>query len=350
MGYRKEELESVSLILQKKETTNQLMTKIQIDTTAENGKDKYRVTNWSFYNKSLVNRGNITLYFDESVVEKWYSDSPCQRGGQEIYSDVCIETIMMLKTVFKLAYRQTEGFVNSLLGLMGLKLFVPSYTQINRRASVLQIAPYQIPSQEPIHIAIDSTGVKIFGEGEWKVRKHGYSKRRTWRKLHLGVDPASGFIHAYTLTDHSKDDGSQLDPLLDQIETTIAEVSADGAYDMDKCWKALAGRKIKGIIPPRENAVYWTDKKGKLLKHRRNDILKQIDKHGMAEWKKRSGYHKRSLSETSMFRYKTIHGPCLYSRKTQTQNTEVALKIKSLNIMTASGMPVSVKIQTKKTA
>jgi IS5 family transposase len=336
--------------LHKKETTNQLMTKIQIDTTPEKGKDKYRVANWSFYNKSLVNRGNITLYFDESAVEKWYSDSPCQRGGQEIYSDVCIEAIMMLKTVFKLPYRQTEGFVSSLLGLMSLDLYVPSYTQINRRANVLQIAPYKIPSGEPIHIAIDSTGVKIFGEGEWKVRKHGYSKRRTWRKLHLGVDPASGFIHAYTLTDNKKDDSSQVDPLLNQIETTITEVSADGAYDMDKCWKALAGRKIKGIIPPRENAVYWTDKKGKLLKHRRNDILKQIDKHGMAEWKKRSGYHKRSLSETSMFRYKTIHGPRLYSRKTQTQNTEVALKIKSLNIMTATGMPVSVKIQIKKTA
>ncbi len=176
-----------------------------------NPKEKYQVTNWSEYNKGLVNRGDITLYFAEDAIEGWYSDLPLQKGAQELYSAVCIETIMMLKVVFKLAYRQSQGFTQGLLKLMRLEaLKVPSYTQINRRMRALDVESYAIPCSGPITIAIDSTGVKVFGEGEWKVRQHGWSKRRSWRKLHLGVDPQTGFVHCHVLTQNNESDDAQL--------------------------------------------------------------------------------------------------------------------------------------------
>ncbi|MEM7361381.1 MAG: IS5 family transposase, partial [Pseudomonadota bacterium] len=285
----------------------------------------------------------------EQVLESWYDDSPLQRGGQYVYSDLCIETMMMLKTLYKLGYRQTAGFVSSLFELLGWpEVWVPSYTQLNRRAHELQIAAYEIPAVcGPLHIAVDSTGVKVYGEGEWKVRKHGWSKRRTWRKLHLGVDPDTHYIHAHTLTENSADDASQVEDLLDQIDEDIDEFSADGAYDKRKCWDPLQHRNIKGIIPPQVNANYWYDENGELLDHRRNKVLKQIDKRGRKKWKKRSGYHRRSIAETAMMRFKTIHGPTLYSRKPQAQQTEVNIKIKLLNIMTAQGMPVCKKVKRK---
>ncbi|HMQ50444.1 MAG TPA: IS5 family transposase [Saprospiraceae bacterium] len=254
-----------------------------------------------------------------------------------------IETLLMLKVVFKLAYRQTQGFAQSLLRLMGIKdLDVPSYSQICRRSISLDIAPYSIPKQGPIVIAIDSTGLKIFGEGEWKVRKHGYSKRRTWRKLHLGVDPKTGYIHCHTLTLNDIDDGSQLEELLDQVEEEIKEACLDGAYDYENCWDELVGRKIKPIIPPRENAVEWYLKKpGDYPEYPRNAAINRIEEVGKESWKKEMGYHRRSLSETAMFRYKTIHGSKLYSRKFDSQEIENDIKIKTLNVMTAQGMPVS---------
>lgn len=330
------------------------MSKISTDCQADKleEKAKYRIKNWSTYNQALVNRGNIRLYIDEQVLESWYDDSPAQRGAQYIYSDLCIESMMMLKTLYKLGYRQTEGFVSSLFELIGWpEVWVPSYSQLNRRAHELQIAAYEIPaSSGSLHITVDSTGVKVYGEGEWKVRKHGWSKRRTWRKLHIGVDPDTHFIHAHTLTENSADDAGQIEELLDQIDEPIDEFSGDGAYDKRKCWAPLQQRNIKGIIPPQINANYWCDENGELLDHRRNKILKQIDKRGRKKWKKRSGYHRRSLAETAMMRFKVIHGPTLYSQKPQTQQTEVGIKIKLLNIMTAQGMPVSKKVKKKKRA
>ncbi len=253
----------------------------------------------------------------------------------------------MIKVVFKLAYRQTQGFANSLLRLMDLSdLNVPSYTQLCRRAATLEVVPYQIPQNGSIVIAIDSTGLKIYGEGEWKVRKHGYSKRRTWRKLHLGVDSKTGFIHCHTLTLNDVDDGSQLEDLLDQVETEVTDACLDGAYDHEDCWDDLIGRKINPIIPPRENAVEWyLEELGDFPEYPRNAAITRIDQIGKKEWKKEVGYHRRSLSETAMFRYKTIHGNKLYSRIFNRQEIENSIKIKTLNIMTAQGMPISKPIK-----
>jgi len=215
---------------------------------------------------------------------------------------------------------------------------------IDRRAKDIKVSLALPKSNSPLHLVFDSTGLKVYGEGEWKVRKHGYSKRRTWRKLHLGVDEKSGLIYAQVLTENDVDDASQLDPMLEQVDSPVEKIGADGAYDKSKCWDTLALRKIQGIIPPREDAVYWTDEKGRLLNHQRNKILKQIDRWGKKKWKEKIGYHRRSLSETAMFRFKKVFGPDLFSRESSRQGTEAAIKIKALNKMTALGMPISVKV------
>lgn len=316
--------------------------KQDIQTVAKE-KVKYEILNWSSYNKSLVNRGNITIYFEESVLASWYSDCPDAQGAPFVYSDLCMETLLMLKNVFKLAYRQTEGFANSLLRLMNIEsISVPSYSQICRRAGNLEVEPYRIPKKGPITIAIDSTGLKVYGEGEWKVRKHGYSKRRTWRKLHLGVDPQTSFIHCHCLTLNDVDDGSQMPDLLDQVEPEIKEVYLDGAYDYESCWDDLLGCGIEAVIPPRINAVPWyLEEPGDYPEYPRNIAIERIEKLGREQWKKETNYHQRSLSETAMFRYKTIYGNKLYSRKFNKQKIENDIKIKGINIMTALGMPIS---------
>ena len=322
------------------------MSKVKKDDRFEvKEKQQYRISNWPEYNRSLENRGNVTFIIDDEVIKNWYSDAPAQRGAQQVYSDVCIEAIMMIKTVFRLAYRQARGFVVGLLKLMDLgHLQVPSFTQVNRRFHALDIAAFEIPVSGSITIAIDSTGVKVYGEGEWKCRKHGWSKRRTWRKLHLGVDPETGFIHCHTTTTNSESDESQVEELLDQIAAKIDEVYLDGAYDAQSCYDGLIERDIHPIIPPRDGAVewYWNEPDDH-PEYPRNVAVRRVNEIGRAQWKIEAGYHRRSLSETAMFRYKIIFGSEHYSRTLQTQIQENKIKIKALNQMTAYGMPDSQK-------
>lgn len=309
-------------------------------------KDKYRVTNWSSYNKSLVRRGNISIWIEEEAISNWYYEGPSQKGGQYEYSDTCIECLLGLKVVFSLAYRQLEGFACSIISLMGFEVQVPVYSQICRRASSVDIDLAVPKSKVPLFIVIDSTGLKVYGEGEWKTRKHGISKRRKWRKLHLGVDEKTGMIHAQILTGNGKGDGDaqQVEDMLEQVESPIDKFSGDGAYDTYDIWELLKKNKIQGIIPPQENAVYWLDENEELLDLDRNHILEHIERQSRKEWKEKSGYHRRSLSETAMFRFKTIFGPTLYSRDFKKQKTEAKIKTKCLNKMTATGMPISRKV------
>lgn len=323
---------------------NQPMSKVKKDERFEaKEKQQYRITNWSQYNQALENRGNVTFIIDDEVIQNWYSAAPAQRGAQQIYSDICIEAIMMIKTVFRLPYRQARGFVVGLLKLMDLgKLQVPSFTQVNRRFRVLDIDAFEIPASGSITIAIDSTGVKVYGEGEWKCRTHGWSKRRTWRKLHLGVDPETGFIHCHTTTTNSESDESQVEEMLDQVDAKIDEVYLDGAYDTQNCYDGLIERDIRPIIPPRDGAVEWYwNKPGDHPGYPRNVAVRRVNEVGRAQWKIEEGYHHRSLSETAMFRYKVIFGSEHYSRSLQTQIQENKMKIKALNRMTAHGMPDS---------
>ena len=328
------------------------MSKVKKDQrNADKPKQKYRVTNWKAYNRALENRGNITFYFSEDLLAQWYSDLPNQRGAQQVYSDECIEAIMSFKTLFKLPYRQVRGFTEGLLSLLGEGgLRVPSFSQINRRFLAMDIAPVAIPTSAPVVIAIDSTGVKVYGEGEWKCRKHGYSKRRTWRKPHLGVDVATGLVHCHTTTENSAGDESQLEELLEQLDEQPAEVSTvclDGAYDNYGNYESLPGRNITPVIPPRKNAVKWYgEREGDMDEHPRNVALDRIEELGRKGWKQEALYHRRSLSETAMFRFKTIFGATQFSRRFPNQQQENKLKIKLLNKMTALGMPRSEKVVT----
>lgn len=307
-------------------------------------KVSYKLMNWSDYNKSLCNRGSLTIWISEDVLSNWYAEKEAVRGGQTRYSDKCIECLLSFKMVLGYPYRQTIGFVKSLLGLMKLDLSVPSYSQLCRRASDLEI-PLDVPARPAggiMHIVVDSTGLKVYGEGEWKVRKHGHSKRRTWRKLHLAIDPDYGYIHGCELTGNDADDASMVEGLLEQVEVPVDRFSGDGAYDHFKVWDTMDDKGIEGIIPPRKNAVFSLNEEGKMEDTQRNRILERIGGIGREYWKQESDYHKRSLSETAMFRFKNIFGAQLSTRKLKKQKVEAKLKSKILNKFTAIGMPVSI--------
>lgn len=277
----------------------------------------------------------------------WYeSETSGKRGSSLTYSRLAIEACLMVKMLFKLPLRQTEGFVNSLFGMMQIALASPDYTTLSRRLSSLKV---KLPLRNlggKLHLCIDSTGVKVYGEGEWKVRTHGWSKRRTWRKLHLAIDAETHQIVGACASSNAVDDGAKVEDLLDQVPdgTEIEEVSADGAYDKRKTYDALNKHGILAIIPPQRNAKIWQHGNSKKERHRRDENLRRIRKIGRKQWKIESGYHRRSLAETGVFRYKQAFGAAVASRKEENQFNEMKLKCQILNLMTFGGMPQSEKV------
>ena len=329
------------------------MTKVSKDTQTafEKPKEKYRVTNWPAYNKALVQRGSLTLWIDDEVVEDWYHAGEQKPGGEIIYSDRCMECMLSIKGLFRLGFRQTEGFARSVVLMLEMadRLSVPCYSQVCRRQKELKVRirpKYRKLAErggQPLHIVVDSTGLKVYGEGEWKVRQHGVGKRRTWRKMHLALDEGNNDLLAVGLTPNGVDDAEVVPSLLEQVEEPVGKLGGDGAYDKKKVYDELDGRKIEPIIPPREDAAYWTDGDGNDLDHPRNRALAIIADVGRPEWKRRSGYHRRSRAEVAMFRYKTIFGPKMYARRFGNQKTEVRIKCAIINKFNQIGMPVSVK-------
>jgi IS5 family transposase len=318
--------------------------KAKVQPVDEKPKTQYRVRNWGQYNDNLKQRGSITLWIDEDVIRAWQPDpaAPKKRGGQQEYTDGAIECLLTVKTVFHLPYRQTEGFAGSISELLGVKLPIPDYTTLNRRAKGLNV---RLPARAKgaIHLVLDSTGLKVYGEGEWKVRKHGYSKRRTWRKLHLAVDEATGEVEAVVLTEASVDDAAVTTELLTQTKAKVEQLSADGAYDKEKVYQAALDKKVDKItIPPRKDAVLWAETSPS--PHPRNANLRRVWEVGSKTWKEESGYHRRSLAETAMFRFKTIFGDRLTAREEQRQKTEARIKSAALNRMTRLGMPESYRV------
>jgi hypothetical protein len=246
--------------------------------------------------------------------------------------------------VFRLPLRALQGFAQSLRDLAFADLPVPNYTTVCRRAQTLQVRLPVIRSSEPLHLVIDSTGAKVHGEGEWKVRQHGYSKRRTWRKVHLALDVNTGQLRAALMTHQDVADCEVLPELLDQIpaDEPIDTIGGDGAYDTQVCYGAITARGAMPSIPPREGAVHWpsTTPGGA----RRNEAIDAIAQGSRREWKQQSGYHRRSLAENAMYRFKTLTGPCLWARRTDTQATEVAVRVGVLNRMAELARPQSVRI------
>ena len=303
-------------------------------------KGTYKITNWSKYNESLVQRGSITFWFSEDVIDQWHhaNDRP-KVGHPFVYSDTAVECLLVLRELFQLPYRQTEGLGKSLTQLMQIALDIPDYTSLAKRAAKLGVVLDVRKHNGPIDVVVDSTGLKVFGEGEWKMRKHGKSKRRTWRKLHLAVNPDTHEIEAETLTENSCDDASQVDDLLDQVAGSLEAFYGDGAYDQRKVYETLEKQGVRAIIPPRRNAKIWQHGNSGERPLTRDVAIREIRRRGRRQWKERIGYHRRSLSETAMYRMKSCFGDHLKNREIENQRTETRLRSKILNKFTRLGLP-----------
>lgn len=303
-------------------------------------KPRYRIVNWRDYNRALVARGSITLWIDEAVLAGWRASG----GKGRRYSDAAILAALSLRAVLGLTLRQTQGFLISLTHLLGLAVEVPHYSTFSRRAVALPVPKLGRPAGGPLHLAIDATGLKVHGEGEWKVRVHGKDKRRVWRKLHLAVDTRTGELHAHALTPSETHDGAELEGLLAGIDAPIAVVCADKAYDAFDAHAAILARGARPVIPPRKGAAIRPPPGRPDVPPTRGQAVARIAEVGRDAWKAETGYHRRSLAETAMFRYKTLIGPNLRSRRFARQKAEAAVAVRCINQFTALGMPRSISI------
>lgn len=292
-----------------------------------------------------MQRGSITFWLSEDFEKVWLYIGEKQRGSQFDYSDQAIEIMLTIKEVFHLSNRGVEGFVRSVFTMLKLHLPVPDHSTLSKRAATLSV---RLPrkTRGSMNLVLDSTGLKIYGEGEWKVRKHGYSKHRTWRKLHVGANPDNGEIQVAVLTENGISDDAVVKDMLAQIEQTLLACAADGAYDKRRVYEALNqhSAEVEILIPPRKNAHIWQHGNSKEERLKRDENLRYIRKHGRQQWKDDSGYHIRSSAETIMFRLKTIFGDQLSARLLETQTTQALIRCLALNQMTHLGMPKSYQL------
>jgi hypothetical protein len=306
---------------------------------------RYRIRNWPKYTHSLRQRGSLTVWCDPATVQHWIAAPTGRRGAPQTYSHLAVQCMLTMQAVYRLPLRQTQGLVQSLVALLGVDVPVPCYTTLSRRRATLAVRwPSRVhPAGEPLHLVIDSTGLKLFGEGEWKVRQHGYTKRRTWRKVHLGIDPTTHEIVVAGASTNDVHDSEMLPDLLALVSEPLAQCTMDGAYDRTGCYEALQARGTGAIvIPPRRDAHIWKHGNRVGTPHPRDANLRRIRQIGRSAWKRESGYHQRSLAETGMFRFKTIFGNTLTARSYDAQATEIFIRAAALNRMTHLGMPDTV--------
>ena len=304
---------------------------------------RHRVTNWAEYDAALRQRGSLTVWVTDAAIAAWRAERRTTRGGQPCYSALAITTALTLRAVFRLALRQTEGLIGSVIRLLGLDLAVPDHSTLSRRAETLQVLRPR-SSSAPVHLLVDSTGLRLCGPGEWLVEKHGTRTRRSWRKLHLGVDADTGKIMAADLTSNETDDGSRVGPLLDQVTGPIASFTGDGAFDREDVYDAVADRHPEAavIVPPRSSAVL--SETAETAPTQRDEHLRLIAERGRMGWQKASGYNWRALVEADISRFKRVIGDALRSRTDARQATEVAVAVSVLNRMLQLGRPESVRI------
>jgi hypothetical protein len=309
-------------------------------------KTQYKVKNWSEYDQALQQRGSLTLWVTPEAIAAWQAPPTGRRGRSPLYSNVAIETGHLLRLAFGRPWRQTEGLLRSIMTLLGVSLAIPDHTTFSRRSVGLSLATPLPPTAEPVHVVIDSTGLKVYGAGEWQAEKHGERGRRTWRKLHLAVNPNSSEILASELTSKEVGDLSMVGPLLEQIQSPLLSVIADGAYDAEPVYRAIAEHQPDAppavIIPPRATAVLGAsaDTEPSL----RDRHIQTIQEKGRRGWERAVSYGQRSLVETTMFRYKTLIGPTLRARTLPAQRAEAHLACSVINRMTQLGMPISQRI------
>ncbi len=265
-------------------------------------KARYRVQKWRDYDAALRRRGDLTVWVTPAAMAAWTPPRSGQRGRPQQYSTIAVETGLLLRLAFGRPWRQTEGMLASIMGLLGLDLPVPDHTTFSRRSAGLNVGKAVRPATGPVNVVIDSTGLKVFGAGEWQREKHGGKGRRTWRKLHLAIDPESGEILTSELTTTEDGDASLVGPLLDQISGPIASVTADGAYDGEPVYRIIAQRDPAAavIIPPRSTAV--PSDKADTAPTQRDRHLRMIQDRGRLGCLKDVYFGRRSLGEVGMMR------------------------------------------------
>jgi len=305
-------------------------------------KKVYHVRNWSEYDRALVNRGSINIWIDTDALKRWRHEGETKRGAQFIYSDFAIQCVLVVKEVYHLTNREVEGFMRSIFEQMKIRYDVPDHSTLSRRGRKIHV---RLPkrAKSPLYLVLDSSGLKVYGEGEWKVRQHGWSKRRTWCKLHLATDSETNEIQAVVTSKAGMHDSEAVELLLKDVDQPIASASADGAYDRRPVYQAVQSHTPSAniAIPPRKDARIWQHGNSKAPPLPRDQNLRYIRKHGRRAWKRDSGYHRRSIAETTIFRLKTIFGDHLSTRLTTTQDVQVNVRCRALNIMTHLGMPES---------
>lgn len=306
------------------------------------GKVKYKPRSWSDYNKSLIQRGNLCLWFNDEVIAHWLAPKCSKRGTPRQYSDLAITTLLELKYLLNLSFRATQGFIQSLFKLLDIDLPVPDYSTLSRRLRQLKVELNVPQPMKPLSLAIDSSGLKVYGEGEWKVRIHGHTKRRTWRKFHLGIDTSKQLIHAVTVTTNDFKDSEVFGDTVAQVKSPIKDILGDGAYDSKNCYEVCASRQLKPIFPPRHGAVIRQHGNGKRKPLPRDQAIRDIRMLGRKGWKTKVGYHRRSLVETAMFRFKKMFTASLKSRSFINQAHEVFIKCNILNRFNIIGLAKSV--------
>lgn len=310
---------------------------------------RYRIKNWCQYNKSLIQRGSINFWFSEDAISKWRNTNhTCEKGRPREYSDDAILCALLIRTVYHLPLRAVEGLLLSLVSLLGLPLKIPSYTQICRRAKSLEKTLKKLSSRRPCDLVFDSTGLKVYGEGEWKVRQHGVSSRRTWRKLHLGMDPDSKEIIIAEVTSNStgSGDGQVGKKLLKKAPRSAKRIFGDGAYDGAEFRGEIEKNGAEPVIPPPRDAVVHRETTDPAMQKRNNAVMEICglggDDEARKTWKILKGYHRRSLAETTMYRIKQLTGGNMRSREWERQRIEGYIKCLVINKMTSLGMPDSV--------
>ena len=314
-----------------------MKTKVPFHHTKSAQKAKYRVQNWHDYEQGLVARGSLTVWIPDDIEERWYAQ------GRQTYTNTAIELVLVLKLRFSLPLRGAEGFARSIFDLVGRPLIVPDHSTLSRRAVSLSPTLKKRLNKQEVDFILDSTGAKVLGEGEWKVRTHGKGKRRTWTKIHIGID-SDGEIRAVVTTLSNTHDSTPVNDLLLQETRPIQGFWGDGAYDAAPVYMALAAHRVKDVhIPPHKNARIRKHGNAKGPPLVRDEHIRSIREKGRKRWKQESGYHTRSLAETNMFRYKTTFGDRMSFRNRKSQATEAVIKCTILNRFYTLGMPESVK-------
>ena len=294
------------------------------------------------YNKNLVKRGDITIWLSQDIEEWWYAEQSMGRGRPPLYSNRAIETYLKMGYLFGMPLRMIEGFMNSFFKRETLILKSPCYTQLSRRAASTKLPEIKIKRGQKLHCALDSTGLKVFGEDEWKTRTHGASKRRIWRKLHIALDVNTQLITAVELSSHSIDDATIAANMLEsKFDGCVERALGDGAYDKAKTYRASRRIGAQLITPPSRNAKmqrYLIDP----ARLPRDHAIARIrllggDAQVRKLWKQESGYHRRSLAETFMYRFKQTFSDKLQHQKFESQRTEASIKTNILNTFASMG-------------